>query len=305
MTDGPSASAGWYPDAQGEMRYWDGQAWTGHTASNYVPAQNPVVQEAPAATPAGIGEVVTKPWRKRWPVWLAIAVLVFLGIGAIGNATTPESESNVEPKPTDTVEPAQASPLPTTEPTPAPVVLLFMTDQKDGDSWIGSDGSEYRLGLVNTPERNETCGPEAAAFTRDFLASGFKADAYTTDTHDRVVAEVFDDEGESLNVALAQSGLGNDRYLEEFRHENPDLAARLDAAFLKAAEPACKKKVAPVPLVSKPAKTKAPKKDCMAGYSPCLPIVADLNCPDIGHPVTVTGSDPYRLDRDKDGVGCD
>ena len=43
----------------------------------------------------------------------------------------------------------------------------------------------------------------------------------------------------------------------------------------------------------------------MAGYSPCLPIVADLNCPDIGHPVQVTGSDPYRLDRDHDGTGCD
>ncbi len=24
--------AGWYPDQQGTMRYWDGQQWTGHTA---------------------------------------------------------------------------------------------------------------------------------------------------------------------------------------------------------------------------------------------------------------------------------
>jgi hypothetical protein len=45
--------------------------------------------------------------------------------------------------------------------------------------------------------------------------------------------------------------------------------------------------------------------DCMSGYDPCLPIRGDMNCPDIGHPVSVTGSDPYGLDRDGDGVGCD
>lgn len=43
----------------------------------------------------------------------------------------------------------------------------------------------------------------------------------------------------------------------------------------------------------------------MTGYSPCLPIVADLDCGDINHPVQVTGSDPYRLDADGDGTGCD
>jgi hypothetical protein len=47
---------------------------------------------------------------------------------------------------------------------------------------------------------------------------------------------------------------------------------------------------------------------CQAGYSPCLPRVADLNCSDISDskkPVRVTGSDPYRLDADHDGVACE
>ena len=46
---------------------------------------------------------------------------------------------------------------------------------------------------------------------------------------------------------------------------------------------------------------------CEPGYSPCLPRVADLNCADIPadkKPVTVTGNDPYGLDRDHNGVGC-
>jgi hypothetical protein len=47
---------------------------------------------------------------------------------------------------------------------------------------------------------------------------------------------------------------------------------------------------------------------CQAGYSPCLPRVADLNCGDIPSskkPIRVTGADPYRLDADGDGIACE
>jgi hypothetical protein len=47
---------------------------------------------------------------------------------------------------------------------------------------------------------------------------------------------------------------------------------------------------------------------CEPGYSPCLPIVSDLNCsdiPDSKKPIHVTGSDPYNLDADGDGLGCE
>jgi len=184
------------------------------------------------------------------------------------------------------------------------VVLLFITDQKDGDSFVASDGNEYRLGLVNTPEASEQCGAAAAHFTRNFLAAGFTVDAYSRDSYDRRVAEVFDKTGESLNVALARSGYGNDRYLNQFRHENPDLARRLDAAFASADTPSCSK-AAPVPLVQQRKPAEQSGGNCMPGYDPCLPVLGDMNCPDIGHPVQVTGSDPYGLDRDGDGVGCD
>src|SRR2546429_321314 len=48
-----------------------------------------------------------------------------------------------------------------------------------------------------------------------------------------------------------------------------------------------------------------PAPGCEPGYSPCLPRVADLNCSDIPatkKPIRVTGSDPYRLDGDRDGI---
>lgn len=48
---------------------------------------------------------------------------------------------------------------------------------------------------------------------------------------------------------------------------------------------------------------------CHPSYSPCLPIVGDLDCDDVRamgrDPVRVTGSDPYRLDGDGDGWGCE
>jgi len=48
---------------------------------------------------------------------------------------------------------------------------------------------------------------------------------------------------------------------------------------------------------------------CHASYSPCLPIVGDLDCADVRRlgvaPVRVLGSDPYRLDGDDDGLGCE
>lgn len=232
-----------------------------------------------------------------WTLGLALVA------GAIGVATAESDEPAVDAAVAADPPPA---PTPTAEPTSAPVALLFVTDQKDGDSWDASDGTEYRLGQVNAPELSEPCGDEATDFTRDFLAAGFTADAYSGDRYGRVVAEVFDPDGVSLNVALAESGLGDDRYLEQFRSENPDLASRLDQAFASAPTPACAEAAsAPVPFAGQPDPAAGPRAGCMPEYSPCVPVGPDLDCPEIAGPVTVTGGDPFRLDRDGDGIGCD
>jgi beta-lactam-binding protein with PASTA domain len=53
-------------------------------------------------------------------------------------------------------------------------------------------------------------------------------------------------------------------------------------------------------------------RNCTPGYSPCLPPASDYDCaggsgdgPKYTGRVRVTGPDPYGLDDDGDGVGCD
>lgn len=161
------------------------------------------------------------PSRARRLVWVVgILALAWLGVSELG--MTSDDGGTAAPATTTTTG------------------RLTVTDLKDGDSFEASDGREYRLGMVNTPEPDERCFDEAEAFTRDFLAGGFTADAYDEDDYGRVVAEVLDDEGRSLNVALARSGLADDRYLDPFRDDHPDLADRLDDAFASAQTPACR-----------------------------------------------------------------
>jgi hypothetical protein len=53
--------------------------------------------------------------------------------------------------------------------------------------------------------------------------------------------------------------------------------------------------------------------NCRSGYRPCVPIASDVDCAGgsgngpayVSGPIRVTGSDPYDLDRDGDGIACD
>jgi endonuclease YncB( thermonuclease family) len=112
--------------------------------------------------------------------------------------------------------------------------LLHAAPHGDGDSWKDTQGREYRLGLVNTPELDECYGQTAAAERRRLVRKGFRAEVYSRDTHGRLVSVVFLPDGTNLNVFLARHGYANDKYLAEFRHENPPLARELDAAFAAA-----------------------------------------------------------------------
>jgi len=70
--------------------------------------------------------------------------------------------------------------------------------------------------------------------------------------------------------------------------------------------------VPPTAVPPTPVPQAAPAQNCTPGYNPCIPQGSDVDCaggsgngPRYVGRVTVTGSDPYGLDRDGDGIGCD
>lgn len=94
MSETPAA--GWYPDPQDatKQRYWDGNAWTEHTA----PGAQPAAPSAPAgggfaAAPmagAGLGASAPDPW-----LWQSIVatLLCCLPAGVVGIVFAAKSQS--------------------------------------------------------------------------------------------------------------------------------------------------------------------------------------------------------------------
>jgi endonuclease YncB( thermonuclease family) len=203
--------------------------------------------------------------------------------------------------------------------------LLMPAGGGDGDSWHDTAGAEYRLGLVNTPEYNECYGSQATAKRKELTAHGFRAEVYTHDVYGRGVSVVTTASGVNINIYLARHGFANDKYLSQFRHENPELASQLDTAFARAraeraglwsacsgthgaAGPLAPATVAPATSVNPPG-------GCHPDYVTCIRVVGDgsghgrandLNCGSIRQAVRLRriGVDPYQLDADRDGIGC-
>ena len=201
--------------------------------------------------------------------------------------------------------------------------LLMPADGGDGDSWHDTKGREYRLGLVNTPEYDECYGPDATAKRKELTAHGFRAEVYAHDVYGRGVSLVTTANGVNVNVYLARYGFANDKYLSRFRHENPELAAQLDIAFAKAraerrglwsACPGTRGAAATATASDAPESTWVITA-CHPDYVTCIRVAGngsghgranDLNCGSIREAVKLRriGVDPYRLDADGDGIGC-
>ena len=168
-----------------------------------------------------------------------LVLLVVLTLPACSGAASPPATAARNAPHTGaaapTTDPASTG-APTADPATAAAAgpLLRAAAGGDGDSWRDTTGREYRLGLVNTPEVAECYGSQATARRKELVAAGFRALVYAKDRYGRAVSLVTTADGTDLNVSLARDGYANDRYLEQYRHENPGLAKELDGAFAAA-----------------------------------------------------------------------
>ena len=167
----------------------------------------------------------------------------------------------------------------------------------------------------------EACfGKEASAFAHDTLdgqAVTLELDPTQDerDRYDRLLAHVH--VGDTLYAAEAIAA----GYGIHYVYERPSIhAAELDAAADTArdAGPASGPRATVASTCpwsrsssrrpsTKPDPEPPANADCHPSYDPCVPNAGhDLDCGDIGFPVTVIGPDEYRLDaRINDGGGCE
>src|SRR3990170_4133624 len=208
---------------------------------------------------------------------------------------------------------AQATPTSSTGAFTYRGTVTHVVDGDTIDVRLTSGKTErIRLIGIDTPERGVCFTSQATARTRQLAMSRhvvLRGDA-TQDTRDRygrLLAYVWIPGGRDLGYQLVAGGFAK---VYVYRNAFTRLSAyrNAEAAAKRSATGQWKACARPTPT---PTPTPAPPAagNCHASYSPCLPIVGDLDCADIRSmgvaPVRVLGSDPYRLDGDDDGWGCE
>jgi micrococcal nuclease len=200
----------------------------------------------------------------------------------------------------------------------------------DGDTVVLRGGETIRLVQVDTPEvygDTECFGRQASARTKTILPPGTRVRIATDpeldqrDRDGRTLAYVW--KGASLvNLRLVRDGDaapyfysgGKGKYAAQIfkaavaaRTAGKGLwghcrhgAVPLRPTRSVATGPVNATKATPRPKPGKPASK------CNPNYTPCVPNSStDLNCADVRRAVHVVGSDPYNLDSDGNGYGCE
>jgi micrococcal nuclease len=182
----------------------------------------------------------------------------------------------------------------------------------DGDTLdvVLASGKRERVRLIgiDAPERG-ACGATGATSAARRLAQGkavvLRGDATqaTRDRYGRLLAYIWLPGGKDLGFQLLAGG-----HARVYVYDRPFRRLRaywsVEAGARGTGVRACAAARAAPPR-PRTAVARAGGGRCRTGYSPCLPVVGDLDCADIGFTVRVTGSDPYRLDGDGDGLGCE
>ena len=275
----------------------------------------------------------------RQKVGAGITVLFALAlVGNLGRAPAPSPLGGAEAAAATAGTAVAATPTPTPWATAQPPFAPSGTVEKakvvrivDGDTivvalagknvkvrYIGMDTPE----VVDPNSPVEPLGPQAAAANKKLVAGKtvfLEKDVSDTDRYGRLLRYVWLQNGSSwvlVNLELVRRGLAKAvSYPPDVKYDailaggestaETSLVGLWAPPVAATPAPTPKPKATPRPT---PKPTKKPS-SCHPSYTPCLPIVADLDCPDVRAmgkaPVQVIGPDEYRLDGDGDGLGCE
>ena len=190
---------------------------------------------------------------------------------------------------TDTVE----AEVPATEPDPVPLANTALKPL--WRRWLlpVGIGLVVGLGIGATTQTDPTESPEFIAMQDSLTEAEDRADTAETEldraeqgaaevqaSYDELVAKVNDIEAREAELAAREQALS--------AAEQEQAAAQEQA-------------VEPEPPASEPEPVPEPDTGAEVWNLPG----PDLDCSDIGHPVTITGPDYHGLDADGDGIGCE
>lgn len=269
---------------------------------------------------------------------LCCTLLLLSACGAQAQAPA-EPPSQISRPRTDVVNPSRArpeagrrpdkrsgDPAAESKPKPGSVNMVPVTRVIDGDTievdYRGST-ADIRLIGIDTPETVhpsvsvECFGPAASRFTTASLTGEtvrLEFDVERRDHYGRLLAYIWDD-GELFNSTLVRRGFAtvstyppNVKYVERFT------AAQDHAQGSKRGQWKGCSTSRPVTGANNGAgAADESSADGCDGYSPCLPPAPDYDCAGGGGdgpqyaqgPIRVTGSDPYELDSEGDGIACE
>lgn len=337
--------AGWFPDPENpdQFRYWDGGSWSAETAPGVAgTSPAPYSPYSPGGTTRADRPAV--PWWQTWyaivpgllfclpfglvALWLrtgispqvktgvtAAAVVLFGVAMVIPDESDDEATDTAVDPSTSAATPGPETADPAPEPEPDPLIevpALVGMDLERAQQQLRESGLD--LGKV---ERRPSAEPKGTILEQR-IAEGTEVEA--GETVALVVAKPYP------RVPTVIGGAKDEavRQLEEagFRVRTSTEARESgsDGSVLRQrprggvrAEPNSVVRLVVLELVEPPPPPAPLVDNCTPGYSPCLPPAEDYDCaggsgngPAYAHgPVEVTGSDPYDLDRDGDGIACE
>lgn len=278
--------------------------------------------------------------RERTVVRVAIVALAgLLALSAISNALGQRNGSSAQPStaigsPLSGESPASgaasgSAAAPTFGPT-GDTRFAIVLSVTDGDTIrVDIDGEEYPLRYIgiDAPEP-ETSDPtikgwaDAATAANRAMVDGrevfLERDVSETDQFGRLLRHVWfagaDGEMMLANLELVRRGFAevttvppDEKYASLLAQAEDSAKTAALGLWAPAASPSAGS--SPASVQATPLSLVGRGSDCHASYTPCLPIVSDLDCADVrsmgAAPIRVRGADEYELDRDGDGIGCE
>jgi resuscitation-promoting factor RpfB len=241
------------------------------------------------------------PFWKRWWFWAIVVVVILIGIG-VGIAETTQTEAEA------------GSPSPVTSatqpPVPSPVETALVPDVvgksvDDATAELEDAGFVVRVEtMVSNLARKGT-----VMLTAPSPGSSVEVGDTVTLTVAEPLPKIPKVVGKTIanaKRALKNAGFEIGKVTQQTSSKTKGTVISQSPHAGTSARPGR----AVTLVTAKPAPQ--PSNNCTPGYSPCLPPAPDYDCaggtgdgPAYTGFVRVTGSDPYGLDADGDGVGCE